>query len=261
MKFSICIVNYKTKDVTLKSIQTIYDHYKLRDFEIILVDNTPGGDITEEDIKEYPEIKLYPNISNSYFSGGYNRAMQLAQGEYCLVMSSDIRLIDDSISKLYNFLTSRPDVGAVEATLLNTRNNEVTRTSSKELTPFRDLVRSKKVAKFLFPFVYKDYSYGNWDRMDNREVEVITNAFMMIRRDLFLKIGGLEEAMKLYFTEERMSDLIRARGLKLFHYGEARVEHFESASTGSCPSKWIKSIYKTDRKLYFLLKKQDRIKV
>lgn len=251
---SICIVNYKTKETTLKAIRSIYEHHKKRDFEIILLDNTPGRDIEQTDVEDFKEVKLHHSISNSYFSGGYNKAVELASGDYCLIMSSDIFLRDDAITKLYEFLEARPDVGAVEATLLNTRNNEVTRTASKELTRFRDIVRSKDIFKTLLPWVYSDYSYGDWDRLSNREVEVITNAFMLIRRELFIEMGGFEEAMKLYFTEERMSDLIRAKGLKLYHYGEVQVEHFESASTGSCASDWIKAIYQSDKKAYFHLK-------
>lgn len=258
MKLSICIVNYKTKDLTLSAIRSIFKFYKGNDFEIILLDNSPGGNIAQKDIEEFSNVKLINNITNSYFSGGFNQAVRESSGEHLLIMSSDIIMIDDSISKLLNFLQSRPDVGAVEATLLNQRNGEVTRTGSKELTPFRDFIRSHNITQKLFRSTYEDYSYGHWDRLDNREVEVITNAFMMIRRELFISFGGLEEAMKLYFTEERMSDLIRAKGLKLFHFGEARVEHYESSSTGSCPSRWIKHLYKIDKKSYFLLKRQDK---
>ncbi len=254
MKLSICIVNYKTKDVTLRSIASIYKYFKGEDFEIILLDNTPDQNIFKEDIKQYKEIKLYHNFRNTYFSGGFNQAISYATGEYVLVMSSDIILLDDSVSLMLELITTRPDIGAAEGTLLNSRNNEVTPTGSRELTRFRDLVRSHNILKAIFKKTYRDYSYAGWDRMDSREVEVITNAFTIFRRDVLISIQGFEEAMKLYFTEERMSDMLRAKGLKIWHHGIARVEHYESASTGSCSSKWIKALYKSDKKLYFALK-------
>lgn len=255
MDLSICIVNYKTRDLTLKAIDSIYTFFKSDlTFEIILIDNTPGGNISFDDVKKYKELKLFPSFTNSYFSGGYNAAVKQASGKYILLMCSDIIMLDDAITPLYTFLQNHSDYGAIEATLINQRNGEITMTGSKELTPFRDFVRSKNILKKIFSKTHQDYSYAGWDRLSDREVEVITNAFTMMKRELFHKIGGLEEAMKLYFTEERMSDKIRALGLKLYHSGTVRVDHYESASTGSAPSPWIKALYKSDRRLYFLSK-------
>lgn len=254
MKLSICIVNYNTKSLTLKAIESIETFYKQDNYEVILVDNS--DQFSQEDLHQFKHVTLVHSFRNNYFSGGFNLAAKHAQGEYLLIMSSDIILQEDSISKLLSFMEETPQAGAVAATMLYHDTKQVIKTSSKELTKFRDFVRRRGLTRALFKNIYDDYSYTSWDRKSIKEVEVITNAFMIIKRSLFKEIQGFEEAMKLYFTEERMCDLIRARGLKIYHHGETQVYHHESTATKTLPSKWIKHIYKIDRETYFFLKHQ-----
>lgn len=255
MKLSVCIVSFNTADLTSQCVRSVLSHTTGVEYEIIVIDNASSDGSFEQLFREFGDrITLVKNPVNRYFTGGFNDALFRANGEYALVLNSDARLSDNSLKLMVDFLDVHPDVGAIEGTIIDEVTGEITPTSSLELTRFREWVRSIRVLKRLFKPIYDEYRYAGWDRTSDREVEVICNAFMMARTDLLRKIGGFPEALKLYFSDEYLSDLMRGEGFRLFHLGEARVHHAWSSSTKKVRPKFISAVYAADRMIYMALR-------
>jgi N-acetylglucosaminyl-diphospho-decaprenol L-rhamnosyltransferase len=255
MILSICIVNYNTADLTTTCIRSILEFTRDIDYEIIVVDNASSDNSASIITKEFGgRITLLKNPTNRFFTGGFNDAFFRCRGKYTLVLNSDTRLVDNSLKVMTDFMESHPDTGAVEGTIIDEVTGAVTPTSSKELTIYRERIRSIKVLKRLLKPLYNEYSYSGWDRLSDREVEVVCDAFMMVRTDLLRKVGGYNEALKLYFTEEYLSDIIRMQGYRLWHLGGAKVFHIWNSSTKKVRKKFINAVYVADRIVYFALK-------
>ncbi|MCT7527167.1 glycosyltransferase [Aliarcobacter cryaerophilus] len=256
MDVSVCIVNYNTADLTTKCIKSVFEYTKEIDFEVIVVENGSSdgsGDIFKQEFGE--RIVLIENPVNRFFTGGFNDAIFKAKGKYALILNSDAYLVDNSIKMMFDFLESNSEVGAVEGCIIDEKSGSITQTATMELTEELNKIRGSRKRKFLNKKAYNTYAMPDWDRKSNREVEVICDAFMMVNTVLFKKIGAFNEALKLYFTEEYISDKIRLAGYKLWHLGNPKVYHAWSSSTNKVSSSFIKAIYKTDEILYFELKK------
>jgi GT2 family glycosyltransferase len=256
MDVSICIVNYNTADLTTKCIKSVFHNTKDIDFEVIVVENGSSDGSGELFKKEFGDkIILIENPVNRYLTGGFNDAIFKAKGKYALILNSDAYLVDNSIQMMYDFLEANLDVGAVEGCIIDEESREVTKTSTMELTPALNKIRGSKKRQFLNKKAYNTYAMPNWDRKSDREVEVICDAFMMVDAQLFKNIGAYNEVLKLYYTEEYISDKIIEAGKKLWHLGTPKVYHAWSSSTNKVSSSFINAISSADRDLYFELKK------
>lgn len=254
---SVCIVSFNTAALTSQCVRSVLDHTAGLEYEIIVIDNASTDGSFELLSREFGDrINLMRSPTNRYFTGGFNEALFRARGQYALILNSDTRLCDNSLKVMSDFFDTHPDVGGIEGTIIDDETGMVTPTSSRELTPFRERVRSIRVLRRLLKPVYDEYRYAGWDRTTSREVEVICDAFMMVRTDLVRKIGGYPEALKMYFTEEYLSDRIRGEGYRLFHLAEARVHHAWSSSTRKVRPKLINAVYSADRMIYMALRGQ-----
>jgi GT2 family glycosyltransferase len=151
-------------------------------------------------------------------------------------------------------LDANPQVGAVEGCIVDTESRKATSTGTRELTLIRERIRSKRILRILFSRIYKSYIYADWDRHKDKEIEVACNAFMMVRTDILASIGGFNEAMKMYYTEEYLSDRIRELKYSIWHLGGSRVMHAWSSSTKKVKKSWIDALYQADKILYLNLK-------
>ena len=256
MDVSICIVNYNTVDLTTKCIKSIFENTKDISFEVIVVENGSSDGSAKVFKKEFGDkIILIENPVNRFFTGGFNDAIFKAKGKYALILNSDAYLVDNSIQMMYDFLEANLDVGAVEGCIIDEESREVTKTSTMKLSEKLNKIRSSRSRKFLNKKSYNAYAMPDWDRKSDREVEVICDAFMMVDTQLFKDIGAYNEVLKLYYTEEYISDKIREVGKKLWHLGTPKVNHAWNSSTNKVNSGFIKAIYHTDEILYFELKK------
>lgn len=256
MDVSVCIVNYNTADLTTKCIKSVFEYTKGIDFEVIVVENGSSDGSGEIFKKEFGDkIVLIENPVNRFFTGGFNDAVFKAKGKCALILNSDTYLVDNSIKMMFDFLESRNDVGAVEGCIYYDDTKLPTPTSSMELTAKLEKIRNHRLKNILYKKEYEKYAMPDWDRTTDREVEVVCDAFLMVRRELFINLGAYNEALKLYYTEEYISDKIRKAGFKLWHLGNPKIFHAWSSSTKKVSSSFIRTISKTDRDIYFELKK------
>lgn len=256
-ELSICVINYNTPGLTKRCLDSLEQLRGKIDLEVVVFDNSiiPANSFTPSSLRPWFKFKYHKSLTNKYFSGGFNSAFELTSSDYVLILNNDCFFIDDSLLKMLKFMKSNPAAGACEGIIVDERSQQVTSTSSRELTRFRDFVRSNRIARILCRPMLDYYMYSGWDRTTSREVEVICDAFVMVRSDAFRKVGGFEESLKLYFTEEYLSDKLREFGYKLFHFGESSVVHSWQSSTSLEGRERIKVIYETDKKNYFSLKR------
>ncbi|MEW5946817.1 MAG: glycosyltransferase [bacterium] len=255
MDLSVCILNYNTADQACECIKSVLKHTKDLKYETIVVDNaSTDGSVGLLREKFGDRIVLIQNKTNRYFTGGFNDAIFLAEGKYTALVNSDTYIVDNALKYMVDFLETHHMAGAVEAITINDHTNAAINTSTRELTPFRDLLDHSKLLRMIFRSEYARYRYTDWDRESDREVEVLGNAFMMARSDLFKEIGGLNEALKMYYTEYPFSHALRRRGYQLWHLAGARAFHAVGAATGKTDARLVSAIQRTDGDIYFALK-------
>lgn len=255
MDLSVCILSYNTADQTCECIESVLKHTKELKFEMIVVDNASADGSAGLFREKFGDrIVLVRNKTNRYFTGGFNDAIFRAEGKYTALVNSDTYIVDNALKCMVDFLETHPEAGAVEATTVDDRTKTAVDTSTKELTLFRDLLDHSKWLRAIFKNEYAGYRYADWDRESDRKVDVICNAFMMARSDLFKKIGGLNEALKLYYTEYPFAHALKQHGYQLWHLAGARAFHAVGSSTEKSDARLVSAIHRADGDIYFALK-------
>ena len=232
---SVILVSYNTCRMTLAAIDALYRSVSDPDFtfEIIMVDNA-GTDGTVEAVAErFPEVRIIPSGVNLGFGRGNNRGAEIARGRVLFLLNTDTEIRQGGMERLYRYLLSDPQMGAAGAYLENPDG-------------------TMQPAILRFPTVWRIFCVFFWlDRIPHRffsgvidlgadpdreqKIEVSHGAAMMVRRDLFEKLGGFDPDFFMYFEECDLCRRIADEGRTTGYLPDARVMHHAGASSRSRP--------------------------
>lgn len=220
MEISIIIVNYNTKDLTLKCLDSIKKHPPRYDYEIIVVDN--GSSVVP-----HGDFRLISNKTNLGFAKANNKGIRIAKGKYILLLNSDTEVKEKSIDRLYEFAKSGNDIAAVVPKLLNP--NGSTQASVFSLPTLLNAVKQYWFNKKIL--LEKDQL--NIDYNKKTFVEGAVMAAFMITPICLEKVGLLNEDYYFYFEDLDYCRRIREKGLKIYYLPESEVIHLKGASGGT----------------------------
>lgn len=226
MKLSIIILTYNTKDLTcecLKSILEIYEkELKKEEFEIILVDNasTDGTVDAISDIR-YPDIKIIENKENLGFSKGNNKGAKNAAGQFVLFLNSDTEVKDKGILNMAEFLENNKHAAILGGKLENADGS-----AQASVGKFYSILN-------LFILLFGGGRMGLLRSSPARisKVDWVSGACMMIRTDVFKKIGGFEEKLFMYMEDQELCFRAKKAGYLTYYYPFLSLLHKERGSS------------------------------
>ena len=246
VKLSIIILNYNTKDITLKCIESVVSQYKkdLKNAEVeLLVADNGSKDGSAERIKASKFISfltLLENEENLGFTKGNNRAAKYAKGRHLLFLNSDTYIKDQGFLKITDFLNSNPKVGIVGGKLTN-NDGSLQRSAGKFYNLFNILLMLLGMERI--GFVRSSPSRIS-------RVDWVSGACLMIRRDLFEKLSGFDENYFMYMEDMDLCFRAKNRGFLTYFYPDVKLIHIQLGSSNRTFA--IKNIYKG--LLYFYMK-------
>ncbi|MDE2776305.1 MAG: glycosyltransferase family 2 protein [Chloroflexota bacterium] len=224
---SVVIVSYNTRDLLRSCLQSLRASVGL-DLEIIVVDNASSDGSAEMARGEFPEARLLAQTLNTWYCGGNNIGIKAARADAVLLLNPDTEVAPDALALLYRFLLDNPDYVGVTAQLIYP-NGETQRTCAR-IPEFRHLLFIYTILGYLLPTTKRellsDVTYGDWDRLADRDVEAAPGACTMMRRaDVWL-----DDNLLLYFPEETLA---RRHQKPMRFLAAARIKHHEKSSTQS----------------------------
>lgn len=235
MTLSIIILNYNTKDLTIKCISSVIKLYhkeiKNKELEIIVVDNA-SSDGSVQSLGKLKHINLIKNNDNYGFSKGNNIGARKAKGNYILFLNSDTQVQDSGFLKMVDFMENNPKVGILGGKLLNTDGSV-----QKSAGNFYNILN-------LLFMLFVVERIGMIRKAPNKpeKVDWVSGASFMIRIDLFKKLSGFDEHFFMY--EEDMELCYRAKklGFDTYFYPDLNLIHKELGSSNREFA--VKQIYK-----------------
>jgi len=273
VKLSIIIPGLNLKEYLIPCLESIFKNRPNFPFEVIYVDNgsTDGSVemiettvtsgqwlVASEKKKKRPiTLRLIKNSSNLGFTKANNQGARVAQGKYLLFLNSDTEIVDGALGKMVKFLEEHPKAGVVGPKLYNSKKMDLQLTSTGRLTPLTAIFALSFINKY-FPnncFSRKYFLLG-WDRNSIKEVEAVSGAALMIRADLFKKIGGFDERYFSYFEETDLCMAVKKEGKKAVYLPEAGIIHYGGKTTQKMPKMekiFIQSRYRFMKKHYGFL--------
>ncbi len=225
MELSVIIVNWNTRDLMLRCIQSVHKGLENINVEIIVVDNGSTDGSAEAIRERYPAIELIENRDNLGFAKANNQAILLSKGRYLLLLNPDTHVLNGAIFKMVSFMEATPKAGIVGPQLLNadgSRQNSIANfpTLATELL-------NKSLLRWLFP---DKYPGKERDYLEPVEVESVIGACMMVRRKALEEVGLLDENYFLFMEETDWCYRMKRAGWGVYHLPCAEVIHFQGKS-------------------------------
>jgi len=226
MDLSIVILNYNTKELTLNCINSIFSEYKkeLDDlkFEIILVDNNSEDESLEAFKKlKIKGLKLIESKENLGFSKGCNLGASKASGKYILFLNSDTEIKDQGFVKMVDYLNKNENVAILGGKLKNSDG-----TSQPSAGNFYNLFN---LFFWLLGFERLGFSKKSPNLLE--KVDWVSGASLMIRKNVFEKIGEFEKQLFMYIEDMDLCFKARKKGFLTYFYPEITLFHSQTGSS------------------------------
>ncbi len=258
---SICIVNWNTKDLVQKCIKSIREKTSGLTYEIIIVDNNSLDESVQIIKSDYPECLIVESKKNLGFAKGNNEAVKKASGKYILYLNPDTELITNAIFGMFLFLEKNADFGAVGCKLV-TSDGRIQFTCARTFpTPFNQFSFLAMLNR-LFPQSkhLSTVEMNYWDHADNREIDCLSGACIMARKDIIDALNGFDENFFMYAEDVDLCYRIRMAGWKIYYLAEDSISHHEGASSKKRSDRHFGEIMQRASNYYFLTKHFGHIK-
>jgi GT2 family glycosyltransferase len=250
VQVSIVIINYNTFSLTCACIESIIKYTKGVSFEIILVDNASVETNPSVFTDMFPVIRLVSSEENLGFAGGNNLGVSVSNGEVILLLNSDTYLIDDAISKSYNYLKSNEKVGVVSSRLTYVQGGN--QSPAQRFPSIRYyLIELLRLQKLMPAAVKEKLLLGAFfDHSSTVEADWVWGTFFMFRREILDKLPNnkLNDDFFMYCEDIQWCWDIRKLGYQVHYFSDASVVHIMGGSSGK------KNVLNTDNREVFLRK-------
>jgi GT2 family glycosyltransferase len=223
---SVVIVSYESRDLLARCLAALAaDEGRIATLETIVVDQASQDGTAAWLAAEHPVVKLVALAENTGFGAGNNRGAAVASGRWLLLLNSDAFVRPGAIDELVRFAEAHAAAGAVGPKLL-WPDGRLQRSSRRFPTVFRlatEYLYLRKLAprsRALNGFYCGDFAHDA-----ARRVDWVTGACVLIRRELFERLGGFDEAFFLYSEEVDLLYRARELGAETWYDPAAEVVH------------------------------------
>lgn len=251
---SISIVNWNTCELLKNCIESIYKETSNIQFEIILIDNASSDDSVEMVKSDFPGIILIENSRNRGFAAANNQGIRISTGRYVLLLNSDTIVCDNAIEETVQYADKHPEAAVVGCQVWESAD-------TIQMTCFRfPSVANLFLSSFGLATVFKrNRILGRewmlwWKRDSEREIDLVSGMFMLVRREAIEQVGILDERFFMYCEEVDWCYRFRKAGWRILFWPGAKIIH---VAGGSCSSNQVmlKMFVQKQKSLLIFLKK------
>jgi len=200
--------------------------------EVLIVDNCSVDGSLQMLADKYPEFTVIANKENVGFSKANNQAILASSGEYVLLLNPDTVVAEDSFEKVIDFMDKHPDSGGLGVRMIDGKGGFLP--ESKRGLP-RPMVAFYKIfgLSSLFPRSkrFSQYHLGHLSEHENHEIDVLSGAFMMMRKKTLDEVGLLDENFFMYGEDIDLSYRITLGGYKNYYCSDTTIIHYKGEST------------------------------
>jgi O-antigen biosynthesis protein len=232
MKLSVVIVNYNVKYFLEQCLHSVRRAGENLQTEVFVVDNNSVDGSVKMVREKFPEVILIENKDNTGFAKANNQAIKISSGEYVLLLNPDTVVESDTFSKILQFMDSHPDAGGLGVKMIDGKGNFLPESKRGLPTPSVAFYKIFGLSNF-FPKsrVFGKYHLGFLDKDQVNPVEILSGAFMLLRKSVLDKIGLLDETFFMYGEDIDLSYRILKAGYQNYYFPETRIIHYKGEST------------------------------
>ena len=235
VKLSVVIVSYRVRHYLEQCIMSVERATENISRDIVVVDNH-SDDGTVEYLRERfdDRITLVESNHNLGFSKANNIAIRQTDSEYVLLLNPDTFVSEDSLHEVLRFMDGHPRCGGCGVKMHNA-DGSVARESRRGIpTPWVSLLK-------MLGFSDRYYmSHLPWDQP--AQIEAMSGAFCMLRREALDKVGLLDEDFFMYGEDIDLSYRLLKGGYENW-YVPADIVHYKGESTQKSSFRYVHVFY------------------
>lgn len=200
--------------------------------EVIVVDNASVDGSVEMVQEDFPNVHLIANKDNTGFSKANNQGIRIAQGEFVLLLNPDTVVAEDSFEKVIDFASKNKDLGGLGVHMVDGKGDFLPESKRGLPTPWVAFHKIFGLSK-LFPKSKKfaQYHAGHIAENETSEVDVLSGAFMLMRKKSLDEVGLLDEDYFMYGEDIDLSYRIQKGGYKNYYFADTSIIHYKGEST------------------------------
>lgn len=245
MKLSVIIVNYNVKHFLEQCLKSVFRAIEDIEAEVWVVDNNSVDGSVEMVKDQFPNAQLIANLENTGFSVANNQAIRKSKGEYVLLLNPDTIVEEDTFSKCIQFMDERPNTGGLGVRMIDGKGSFLPESKRGLPTPEVALYKMIGLNK-LFPKSkrFGKYHLGYLPESEINKVDILSGAFMFMRKSTLDKVGLLDEAFFMYGEDIDLSYRITESGADNHYYPETTIVHYKGESTKKQSVNYVRIFYK-----------------
>jgi len=232
MQLSIIIVNYNVRHFLEQCLTSVYKAIPNISAEVFVVDNDSSDDSLEMVRTQFPDVKIIHNKKNVGFSKANNQAIAIAKGKYVLLLNPDTVVEEDAFEKSIAFSDAHSDLGGLGVKMIDGNGIFLPESKRGLPTPAVSFYKIFGLSK-IFPTskIFAKYHLGYLPENETNEVEVLSGAFMWMRKSVLEEIGYLDETFFMYGEDIDLSYRINLGGYKNYYLPSVKIIHYKGEST------------------------------
>lgn len=244
MQLSIIIVNFNVKHFLHQCLQSVERACANIDAEVIVIDNCSQDGSIEYLQPLHPNVTFISNTQNLGFAKANNIGIRQSRGEYVLLLNPDTFITERTLTDCISFMDLHPEAGGAGVKMLN-RNGTFALESRRGIpTPFVAFCKMSGLCS-LFPRsrVFGKYYMQYLDKEEENPIEIISGAFMFLRRSTLDRSGLLDEDFFMYGEDIDLSYRLLLTGQQNF-YIPTPIFHYKGESTQKNSYRYVHNFYK-----------------
>jgi len=227
---SIIIVNYNVKDLLRRCLSSIFGFQKDVNFEVRVIDNNSEDQSTKMVSGKFPQVKLLENKRNLGFSAACNQGIRKSRGRYILLLNPDTEFVSGGITEMIKFMDSHTRVGICGPQMIDSQGK--IHFSCRSFPSYLTAVSSgQSILNRLFPRNPLSRKYLLKDQSQKREVDWVSGSCLLTKREVFEKIGPLDELFFMYVEDVDFCYRAKNAGFLVHYLPEVVVIHHIGKST------------------------------
>ena len=237
MDLTVIILNWNTCNDLRVCLTSIFEQTFRNHIEVIVADNASQDESREMVRREFPRAKLVEHSTNLGFCAGNNRAIPANPGRYVLFLNADTRITPCAFDSLIDFADANSDAGIIGPKLLNQDGSlqySCRRFPNLGAGFFRNTPLGRLFPKNRFT---QDYLMSDWDHSTARDVDWISGAALMIRRETLQQIGAFDESFYMYCEDVDLCYRAHEAGWRVVYFPDSVVYHIIGRSSDQVPAR------------------------
>jgi GT2 family glycosyltransferase len=233
VELTIIMISYNTRDLTLKSLETVFANTYDISMRVVLLDNDSKDGSADAVATHFPQVSLVRNPENVGFARANNLVAESVTTEWMLLLNPDTETHPGAITNLLAFAKAHPEAGITGGRTVFPDGSLNIASCWGRVTPWSLFCTTFGLTN-LFPNseFFNPEAMGGWKRDSVRQVDIVVGCFFMIRTELWRELNGFDSRYFMYGEEADLCLRAARLGYRPMITPDAQIMHLVGASAG-----------------------------